>query len=40
MTFTNVGTVNGADPTNPTGTCGGLQSGTNTAATPACTLMA
>ena len=31
MTFTNVGTVNGADPTNPTGTCGGLQSGTNTA---------
>ena len=31
MTFTNVGTVNGADPTNPTGTWGGLQSGTNTA---------
>jgi len=31
MTFTNVGTVKGADPTNPTGTCGGLQSGTNTA---------
>jgi hypothetical protein len=30
MTFTNVGTTNGADPTVSTGTCGGLRAGTNT----------